>query len=198
MQKGELTHKAILDEAVRIASTAGLDGLTIGSLAARTSLSKSGLFTHFGSKQSLQLEMLKHEVDRFLRIVMMPSLDAERGEPRLRELFDRWLVWTSDALPGGCLFITAGIELDDQPGPVRDYLVSRQVDWLDVVAQFVRGGIAEGHLHEDADPEQFAYDLYSVILGYHHAKRLLGDDAAEVKARRSFAALLAAAGHSTS
>lgn len=198
MPKGELTHKAILDEAVRIASTAGLDGLTIGSLAARTNLSKSGLFTHFGSKQSLQLEMLKHEVDRFLRTVMMPSLDAERGEPRLRELFDRWLVWASDALPGGCLFITAGIELDDQPGPVRDYLVSRQVDWLDVVAQFVRAAIAEGHLRQDADPEQFAHDLYSVILGYHHAKRLLRDGTAEVKARRSFAALLAAARRSTS
>lgn len=198
MPKGELTHQTILDEAVRIASTVGLDGLTIGSLATRTNLSKSGLFTHFGSKQSLQLEMLRHEADRFVRSVMMPSLDADRGEPRLREMFDRWLAWASDALPGGCLFIAAGIELDDRSGPVRDYLVSRQVDWLDVIAQFVRGAIGEGHLREDVDPEQFAHDLYSVILGYHHAKRLLRDDTAEVKARRSFAALLAAARPDTS
>jgi AcrR family transcriptional regulator len=191
--KGDLTRQAVLDEAARVASRVGLGGLTIGTLAASTQLSKSGLFAHFQSKESLQLQLLQHTRDRFVDLVIRPALAAPRGEPRVRELFRRWLDWDADALPGGCLFIAASAEFDDQPGPVRDRLARDQRDWMDTLAQVFRTGITEGHFRSDADPEQFAYDLHGAMLAYHHASRLLGDRDAAARAARAFEALLSAA-----
>jgi AcrR family transcriptional regulator len=193
MTKGSETRQAVLDEAARLASRVGLGGLTIGSLAASTQLSKSGLFAHFQSKESLQLQLLDHARARFVDLVVRPALATRRGEPRLRELFRRWLAWDADALPGGCLFVAASAEFDDQPGPVRDRLAQDQRDWMDTIAQVFRTGVAEGHFRADADPEQFAYDLYGVMLGYHHASRLLADPDAAARATRAFEALLLAA-----
>jgi AcrR family transcriptional regulator len=198
MSKGTETRQAVLDEAARVASRVGLGGLTIGSLAASTRLSKSGLFAHFQSKESLQLQLLGHTRARFVDLVVRPALAAPRGEPRMRELFARWLAWEADFLPGGCLFIAASSELDDQPGPVRDRLVQDQRDWMDTIAQVFRTGIAEGHFHAAADPEQFAYDLYGVLLAFHHASRLLGDPDAAARATRAVEALLLAARRSPS
>lgn len=192
VSKGDLTRGVILDEAGRLASLVGLGGLTIGSLAERTQLSKSGLFAHFGSKESLQLQVLEHAEDRFVIEVIRPALAAPRGKPRVRELFERWIVWDAGA-PGGCLFIAASAELDDQPGPVRDRLVREQRDWLDTIATMFRGGVAEGHFRADADPDQLAFDLQAIMLGYHHVQRLLTDPQADPRARRSFENLLAAA-----
>ena len=198
MGKGTETRQAVLDEAARLASRVGLGGLTIGSLAATTQLSKSGLFAHFQSKEALQLQLLAHTRERFIDLVIRPALAAPRGEPRVRELFRRWLAWDADALPGGCLFIAASAEFDDQPGPVRDRLAQDQRDWMDTMAQVFRTGIAEGHFRPDADPEQFAYDLHGVILAFHHASRLLGDPEAAARATRAFEQLLGAARRPTS
>jgi AcrR family transcriptional regulator len=193
MSKGTATRQAVLDEAARVASRVGLGGLTIGSLAAATQLSKSGLFAHFQSKESLQLQLLEHTRARFVEAVVRPALAAPRGEPRVRELFRRWLAWDTEGLPGGCLFVAASAELGAQPGPVRDRLVQDQRDWLDAMAQMFRTGIAEGHFRPDADPEQFAYDLHGIMLAYHHASRLLADPDATDRATRAFEALLLAA-----
>jgi AcrR family transcriptional regulator len=193
MTKGMETRQAVLDEAARVASRVGLGGLTIGSLAASTQLSKSGLFAHFQSKESLQLQLLEHTRARFIEVVVRPALAAPRGEPRIRELFSRWLAWDAGALPGGCLFVAASAEFDDQPGPVRDRIAQDQRDWMDTIATVFRTGVTEGHVRADADPEQFAYDLYGVMLAYHHASRLLGDPAAAARATRAFEALLLAA-----
>ena len=187
-----MTRQAVLDEATRIASRVGLDGLTIGSLARQTQLSKSGLFAHFRSKESLQLQVLEHAAAHFLDVVVRPALEAPRGEPRLRELFERWLAWAANALPGGCLFVAAGTEFDDQPGPVRDCLVRGQRDWMETISHVFRTGVAEGHFRPDADPDQFAQDVHGVLLAYHHASRLLGDPNAQMRARRAFDTLLAA------
>ena len=192
MSKGELTRQAIVDEATRVASRVGLGGLTIGSLAADTGLSKSGLFAHFNSKESLQLQVLAHARSRFVDQVVRPALKAPRGEPRVRALFEHWLAWCGD-LSGGCVFVAAASELDDRPGPVRDQLVANQRDWLETVATVFRGGTSEGQFRADADPEQFAQDLYGVMLAYHHAKRLLRDPKAEERARRALERLLDAA-----
>jgi AcrR family transcriptional regulator len=192
MSKGELTRQAIVDEATRVASRVGLGGLTIGSLAADAGLSKSGLFAHFNSKESLQLQVLEHARSRFVDQVVRPALKAPRGEPRVRALFEHWLGWCGD-LPGGCVFVAAASELDDRPGPVRDQLAANQRDWLETVATVLRGGIAEGQFRADADPEQFAQDLYGVMLAYHHANRLLRDPKAEQRARRALERLLDAA-----
>jgi AcrR family transcriptional regulator len=193
MSKGMETRQAVLDEAARVASRVGLGGLTIGSLAASTQLSKSGLFAHFQSKEALQLQLLEHTRARFIDLVIRPALTAPRGEPRVRELFRRWLDWDAQALPGGCLFVAASAEYDAQPGPVRDRLAQDQRDWMDAIAQVFRTGVSEGQFRPDADPGQFAYDLHGVMLAYHHASRLLGDPDAAARATRAFEALLAAA-----
>jgi AcrR family transcriptional regulator len=190
VSKGEATRGVILDEAGRLARRVGLGGLTIGSLATQTGMSKSGLFAHFGSKESLQLQVLAYSTERFTDEVIRPALKAPRGEPRLRDLFERWLEW--DSAEGGCPLVAASFELDDQPGPVRDLLVRNQRDWTDTIAMIFTGGITEGHYRADADPRQFAQDVQGVMLAYHLTSRLLGDAGATERARRALDALLAA------
>jgi AcrR family transcriptional regulator len=191
VSKGEATRGAILDEASRLARRIGLGGLTIGSLATQTGMSKSGLFAHFGSKESLQLRVLEHSTERFTDEVIRPALKAPRGEPRLRDLFERWLAW--DSAEGGCPLVAASFELDDQPGPVRDLLVRNQRDWTDTLATVFTSGVGEGQFRPDADPRQFAQDVQGVMLAYHHTSRLLDDAGAATRARRALDALLAAA-----
>jgi AcrR family transcriptional regulator len=186
--KGEETRRAVLDQAVEVARRQGLSGLTIGTLAEQAQLSKSGLFGHFRSKEALQLQVLEHARTRFEEAVGRPALRAPRGEPRIRELFQRWLRW--DSVPGGCPFVAASTEFDDQPGAVRDRLVRDQRDLFDLITTVFRTGIAEGHFRPDADPDQFTQDFYGVMLAHHHATRLLGDRRAPDRAWRSFERLL--------
>ena len=190
LRKGETTRQAILERATVLASREGLDGLTIGTLAADLGLSKSGLFAHFRSKDALQVQILEFAGQKFVDAVVRPALAVPRGEARVRALFEHWLAWAESHHPGGCLFVAAATELDDQPGPARDQLVRSQRDWMETIATCFRTGIAEGHFAPDAEPEQFAYSLYGVMLAYHHAARLLGDPAAVPRARAAFEALL--------
>jgi AcrR family transcriptional regulator len=190
MSKGDDTREAILDEAIGLASRVGLHGLTIGSLAAQSRLSKSGLFAHFRSKESLQVQVLDHAAARFVDAVVRPALAAPRGERRVRELFERWLAWCGADLPAGCIFIVATSEFDDEPGPVRDRVVRVQRDWMDTIATVFRTGITEGQFRADADPDQFAHELYGIVLAYHHARRLLRDPQAERRARSALERLL--------
>jgi AcrR family transcriptional regulator len=192
VRKGELTRQAILDQAVDLARRVGLGGLTIGGLAEDLKLSKSGLFAHFRSKEALQVQVLEEASARFVDTVIRPALAEKRGEPRIRALFGRWLRSTSES-SGGCLFVAAAAELDDQMGPPRERLVQLQKDWLDVLAGAARIAIAEGHFRKDVDVEQFAHDLYGIALAYHHAFRLLKDPRAKERAERSFEALVHAA-----
>jgi len=192
--KGELTRQAILERAVSLASEVGLEGLTIGRLADELDLSKSGLFAHFQSKEALQVQTLERAAFRFVEAVIKPALQAERGEPRVQALFDRWVAWPKVMpQPGGCIFVAAAIELDDRPGPARDLLVKLQKDWLETLANAVRAAVREGHFKKSTDPEQFAFDVYGIMLVYHHAARLLRDHKAGSRARQAFRALLQAA-----
>jgi AcrR family transcriptional regulator len=191
MRKGEQTRQAILERAVQVASRDGLAGLTIGGLADDLHLSKSGLFAHFQSKEALQVQTIRFTVNLFVDQVVRPALKAPRGEPRLRAVFERWLEWArADPSRGGCLFVAAAAELDDREGPARDELVRQQTDWLDLIANVARTGIAEGHFVAATDPGQVAYDVLGVMLAYHHARRLLRDPLAEPRARRAFEAQL--------
>jgi AcrR family transcriptional regulator len=191
VSKGEATRGVILDEAGQLARRVGLGGLTIGSLATQTGMSKSGLFAHFGSKESLQIQVVEHSSERFVDEVIRPALKAPRGVPRVRDLFERWLAW--DSAEGGCPLVAASFELDDQPGPVREQLVRVQRDWADTLATVFTSGIGEGHFRPDADPRQFAQDLQGVMLAYHMASRLLADGDAAARARRALDTLLATA-----
>jgi AcrR family transcriptional regulator len=191
MGKGAQTRDAILDEAGVLAARVGLGGLTIGELAARTELSKSGLFAHFGSKESLQLQVHARNVQRITDSVIRPALREPRGEPRLRALFENWLEWASSG--SGCPLIAATFEFDDQPGPVRDRVVAGQRDWLDTLTTVCATGVAEGHFRADLDPRELAVDIEGVLLAYHVLRRLLADPEAAAHARRALDALLAAA-----
>src|SRR5262245_6509341 len=129
--KGERTRAAILDVALRLVSKAGLDGLTIGTLADATGMSKSGLFAHFGSREELLLAVLAHGQAQFGEVVFQPAMAKPRGLPRLRAMFVNWLDWTESAeLPGGCPMIGGATEFDDRPGPVREMLAGGQRTWI--------------------------------------------------------------------
>jgi AcrR family transcriptional regulator len=191
MLKGERTKETILDRATGLASQVGLTGLTIGVLADDLNLSKSGLFAHFRSKESLQIEVLNHAAERFREIVVRPALREPRGAPRIRALFELWRTWARDpALPGGCVFVAATAELDDRPGPVRERLVELQRDWVATIAISFRKGVEAGLFRDDIDPAQLAQDLYGIMLSYHLHTRLLGDAGAEARARRAFDRML--------
>jgi len=177
MRKGEQTRTLILNEALTLASQVGLEGLSIGSLAGRLDMSKSGLFAHFGSKEDLQLLTLKQAQTLFFEQVFSPALKQARGLPRLRALFSNWLAWLerSDDLPGGCLMLSASAEYDDRPGAVRDLLVTGQRELRGAIAKAIRLAIDEGHLKPQTDPWQLTFELFGIVLATHHDLRLLGD-----------------------
>jgi AcrR family transcriptional regulator len=187
--KGEDTHAAVLSAALSLATEEGLSGLTIGRLAEKVGMSKSGLFAHFASKENLQIEILKSAADRFVAQVVAPALKARRGEPRVMALFERWLAW-KDILPGGCIFAVASVDLDDKPGPARDVLVATQKDWIDTVATAARIAVTEGHFRKDLDVEQFAHEVYCLGYGELQVARLLRDPKANQRARAALERLL--------
>ena len=144
MSKGAATRQTILDHAVREAAQVGLRGITIGGLAGGLGLSKSGLFAHFASKGELDAQVIDHAAEQFTDRVVRTALRAPRGEPRVRALIESWLTWVdADDYGRSCIFVAAAAELDDQPGPARDRLVSQQRDWLDLIASVARVAIAE-------------------------------------------------------
>ena len=173
--KGERTRAAILGEALRLVSKAGLDGLTIGTLAEATGMSKSGLFAHFGSREELLLAVLAHGQAEFTEVVFQPAISKPRGLPRLRAMFVNWLDWTESAeLPGGCPMIGGATEFDDKPGPVREMLAGGQRTWIETLKRAVRQAVEESQLAEDTDPEQIAFEMFGIALVVHHHRRLLG------------------------
>jgi AcrR family transcriptional regulator len=190
MGKGAQTREAVLDEAVQLASVAGLEGLTIGTLAHAVGMSKSGLFAHFRSKEQLQLAVLEHAVARFIEVVVAPALRSPRGEPRLRAVFEGWLSWERDVLRGGCVIQAGADEFDDRPGPVHDYLASNQRDLLDTLTQIVRAGAEAGAFSTGRDPRSTAFEVVGLLVAYHRYRSLLPGDEAEQLTRTAFDALV--------
>jgi AcrR family transcriptional regulator len=187
LRKGEETRAIILDAALRQASRSGFEALTIGPLAEVTGLSKSGLFAHFGSKEELQIATVEEAVRRFTEIVFVPATKHARGLPRLRALFENWLVWADRAeLPGSCPIQTASVEFDDRPGPVRDALVKQQRRLGVELARAVQMTIDSGEFAADSDPDQFAFEMTGILLVFYQARRLIGEHIAAQRARTAF------------
>lgn len=187
--KGEETRALILDAAVQQASEAGFESLTIGSLAERTGLSKSGLFAHFGSRTELQIAVLDEAARRYTEAVFMPALKVPRGLRRLRALFANWMAWPSK-LPGACPILNAAAEFDDKPGPMRDAVVERQRNLARDLGRAVKLAIETGELREDTDPRQFVFEMFGFALASHHTKCLLGDGTALERASTAFERLV--------
>jgi len=187
MGKGEQTRQAILDEAFSLASCVGVDGLSIGVLAERTHMSKSGLFAHFGSKEELQLAVLREAQQRFADIVLRPAFRLPRGLARLRAIVINWLDWTKVAnLPGGCVINAAAAEFDDQPGPLRDEVRNGLLALRRTLADTVAKAVATGELRPDTDAEQFAFELEGIYQVTQQSRRLFNDPDADRRALAAF------------
>lgn len=193
MSKGEETKQAIVDQALDLVSTVGLEKLTIGALANATGMSKSGLFAHFKSKEQLQLQVLQEARERYIEAVVRPAMKQPRGEARLRAILMRTLTDWAESLPGGCPFHAVAAELDDQPGPARDFLAAIQQEQRKMFERSVRMAIETGDFRDDLDVELFVFQLSAISGAYHHFGRLLGDPNAGQVARRAFESLLAQA-----
>src|SRR5687768_13772331 len=181
--KGERTRAAILDAALRIVSKSGLDGLTVGTHADATGMSKSGLFAHFGSREELLLAVLAHGQAQFAEVVFQPAMAKPRGVARLKAMFVNWLDWTESAdLPGGCPMIGGASEFDDKPGPVRDMLAGGQRAWIDTLKRAAQQAVEERQLPSSTDPEQLAFEMFGIALVVHHHRRLLGYPKARARA----------------
>ena len=191
-RKGIKTREMILDVALKTVSRVGIEGLSIGDLAKEVGMSKSGLFAHFGGKDQLQLAVLELATTKFVDHVLRPAFTAPRGEARIKAVFKNWLEHLNDEdeLPGGSVLIAASIELDDRPGVLRNFVQKAQKDLISNIEKAARMAVEENDFRRSLDVEQFAWTLYSFVLGYHHFKRLLDDPKAELHLKRSFRGLL--------
>ena len=191
MSKGEATRERILDRAFLLAGRDGLEGLTIGALADELKLSKSGLFSHFGSKEELQVAVLDVASSRFTERVLLPAFKAARGLPRLERVFEQWIDWATDPkMPGGCIFQQANAELDDRQGRPHDVLLETQKNLVETLIKTVQLAVAEGHLAGDTDARQVAYELEGIMMVMNLYLRLLKDRRAVERARLAFKRLI--------
>lgn len=178
-------REEILDRALDLASEEGLEGLTIGRLAADLEMSKSGLFERFGSKQELQLATIDAAAQRFIEEIVVPSLAEPEGRPRLRALCERYIRHVErPTYPGGCFWASVSAEFDSRPGPVRDAVRARVEAWLELLAEQARSGRYE-------EPRQLAFELYALVQGANSAAQLFGDPEAFRRARAAVERLLA-------
>jgi AcrR family transcriptional regulator len=189
--KGRQTRAAILEAALSLATHMGLEGLSIGVIAETMRMSKSGVFAHFGSREELQISVIREYHRRFADEVFFPSMDAPRGLSRLEALFERWLARVSVEVDSGCIYISGAVEFDDRPGPVRDALVEMVRAWHAALDRAIRQAIDEGHLRADTDPVQMLFEMHGLILSLHHDARFMRVPGAPDRARRAFSRLIA-------
>jgi AcrR family transcriptional regulator len=191
LHKGQQTRAAILDAALGMASHMGLEGLSIGALAELTGMSKSGVFAHFGSREELQISVIREYHNRFEEEVFYPAVAEPRGLPRLAALFERWVRRVSVELDSGCIYISGAVEFDDRPGPVRDALASMVGAWHAALSRAIRIAIEERHLRPDTDPQQMLFEIHGLILALHHDARFLRNPGVLDRARRGFERVIA-------
>jgi len=191
LQKGLQTRATILEAALGLAANKGLEGLSIGALAEVTGMSKSGVFAHFGSREELQISVIRDYHVKFEEEVFLPSIREARGLPRLRAMFERWVRRVSYEIDSGCIYISGAVEFDDRPGPVRDALATMVQTWQDALNRSIQLAIDEGHLSPDTDPQQLMFEIHGLILALHHDARFLRNPGSVERARQGFERVLA-------
>lgn len=172
--KGQQTKAHIVDVALHMATHHGLESLSIGGLAEATGMSKSGVFAHFGSREELQISVVREYHHRFEQEVFYPALQAEKGLPRLRAMFGNWMQRTTIELDSGCIYISGAVEFSEREGAVRDALVASFNTWHAALRRAIEQAQAAGHLHADADPYQLLFEIHGLILVLHYDVRFLG------------------------
>ena len=191
LMKGRQTKAAIVNAALGLASQIGLEGLSIGALAEVTGMSKSGVFAHFGSREELQISVIREYHDQFESEVFYPALSCARGLPRLQSLFDNWMQRTTTEIDSGCIYISGAVEFDDRPGSVRDALASSVNTWQNALQRSVAQAQEEKHLTAVADPLQVAFEIHGLILALHYEARFLRNPGAADRARKGFSEIVA-------
>ena len=189
---GDDTKQRIRAAGVALLSAEGLSGVSLGALAERARMSKSGLFAHYRSKDDLQIDLLLASTEISARVVVGPAMGAAPGLPRLEAIFGLWCGWSRRAgLPGGCPIAAALFELDDLSGPVRQTVVDLEARWRGLLAGFVRGAIEAGHLPETLDVDQVVWEMTGIYLAHHAAMRLVRAADADDRAQAAFSRLIA-------
>jgi AcrR family transcriptional regulator len=191
VHKGQQTRAAILDAALGLASHMGLEGLSIGALAEVTQMSKSGVFAHFGSREELQISVIREYHRRFEDEVFVPAMREPRGLPRLRALFERWVRRVSVEIDSGCIYISGAVEFDDRPGPVRDALVAMVRTWQSALERAIGIAVEEGDLAAATDTAQMLFEIHGLILALHHDARFLRNPGVLDRARAGFERVIA-------
>ena len=190
LRKGEKTRAMIVQAALEIASRDGLEGLTIGALAEQMAMSKSGVFAHFGSREELQLAVLKEYVQRFIDEVLQPAVRKPRGLPRLEAILDRWVAFLAREMARGCIMVAGAVEYDDVPGPQRDAMVAIITGWKRELVKAIRQAVAEGHLDSRVDAQQLVFEIYGLMLAMHQDARLLRSADSAKRARAGLRRLI--------
>ena len=198
LQKGQQTKAAIVDAALGLATQIGLEGLSIGAVAEVMQMSKSGVFAHFGSREELQISVVREYHHRFEQEVFAPILALPRGLPRLQALFANWMRRTSAEIDSGCLYISGAAEFDDRPGPVRDALASSVKTWLAAVHRAVVQAREAGHLAATTDATQMSFEIHGLILALHFEARFLKSKQTTTRAQSGFDNMLLRYGASAS
>ena len=191
-RKGQATRAAIIEAALSIARRDGLEGLTIGVLADRLDMSKSGVFSHFGSREELQLAVLKAYAAGFVDVVLRPAVSKPPGLPRLRALLENWLTLLAEEIEAGCILIAGASEYDDRPGPLHDALVAIVDGWKGELLRAIGQAQEHGHLDRGADAHQLVFEIYGLMLMLHQDARLLHSRDSVQHARAGLARLLQA------
>jgi len=189
-RKGDLTRAAILEAALVAASRGGLEALTIGTLADSMQMSKSGVFAHFGSREELQLAVLKAYVQRFLNEVLRPAVKKPRGLPRLEAILEGWVAFLALEMTRGCIMIAGAVEYDDVPGPQRDEMVAIIMGWKRELIKAIRQAATEGHLKPRVDAHQLVFEIYGLMLAMHQDARLLRSADSAKRARTGLRRLI--------
>jgi AcrR family transcriptional regulator len=190
LQKGQQTKAAIVDAALGLATQIGLEGLSIGALAEVTQMSKSGVFAHFGSREELQISVIREYHNRFEEEVFYPALAEARGLPRLRAMFANWMKRTSIEIDSGCIYISGAVEFDDRPGPVRDALAHSVQTWHAAMKRAITVSKEEGHLAAATDEEQMLFEIHGLILALHYEARFLKNPGSIARANAGFENIL--------
>ncbi|MFZ4287489.1 TetR/AcrR family transcriptional regulator [Variovorax sp. HJSM1_2] len=191
LQKGQQTKAAIVDAALGLAAQIGLEGLSIGALAELMQMSKSGVFAHFGSREELQISVVREYHTRFEDEVFYPALKSTRGLARVRAMFANWMKRTSVEIDSGCIYISGAVEFDDRPGIVRDALAESVMTWHSAMKRAITQAKEEGELKADLDESQMLFEIHGLILVLHYEARFLRKEGSLQRAMTGFDNILA-------
>jgi AcrR family transcriptional regulator len=190
MEKSIDTKVFILDTALKLARTIGFESISIGELAKKVGMSKSGLFAHFKSKETLQVMIMDHAAYTFVKTVIKPAIKKEKGLARLNAIVNNWVKWSFQETDGSCPLISAAIEFDDRPGKVKEQVKKHLSDLHNTLARAYELTVENGELDKNADTQLMAQETFSYILAYHLYKKTLNDNKAKGRFQKSIQLLI--------